>query len=463
MSDTLKIISPIDQSIVAERPIATTQQIINALNRAQQAQQQWQQTPIRERARLCHLAIDEFVAQRAEIAKEITMQMGRPLQYTPGEVDGVEERARYMINIAEQELMDLHVEDKPGLTRFIRQQPVGVVSSIVPWNYPYLTAINAIIPALMAGNSMILKHSTQTLLCAERLYKVFEKTGMPAGVFQFLHLNHALTTSLVQNPAIASVTFTGSNAGGITIEQALAGHFKSVTFELGGKDPAYVLPDADLAFAVANLVDGAFYNSGQSCCAIERIYVHENVYDEFVEQFVQLVKQYRLGNPLDETTTLGPVVSKKRAEFIRAQIQQAESLGAMPCINAGEFAVGDLGETYMAPQVLLNVDHAMAVMKEETFGPVIGIMKVKHDQQAVQFMNDSAYGLTASFWTQDADKAMDLGNQINTGTVYMNRCDYLDPALAWIGVKQSGRGCSLSRLAYKQFTRPKSFHLRKLN
>ena len=462
MSDTLKIISPIDQSIVAERPVATAQQINTVLTNAQQAQRQWQQISISERARLCHQAIDEFVAQADEISKEITLQMGRPLQHTPGEVAGVEERARYMIDIAEQELMDIPVEERPGFQRFIRQQALGVVLCIVPWNYPYLTAINAIIPALMSGNSVILKHSTQTLLCAERLFQVFEKVGLPAGVFQYLHLNHALTTALVQNTAIAYVTFTGSNAGGITIEQALAGHFKPVTFELGGKDPAYVLPDADLAFAVANLVDGAFFNSGQSCCAIERIYVHENVYDAFVEQFVHLVKQYRVGNPFDENTSLGPVVSKKRAEFIRAQIKQAESLGATACINEGDFAVAGLSETFLAPQVLLNVDHSMAVMKEETFGPVIGIMKVRNDQEAVQLMNDSRYGLTASFWTQDTDKAILLGDQINTGTVFMNRCDYLDPALAWIGVKQSGRGCSLSRLAYKHFTRPKSFHLRKL-
>jgi len=390
--------------------------------------------------------------------------MGRPIKYAAGEVSGLEERARYMIDIAGQELADMPLENKAGFRRFIRRQPLGVVLTLAPWNYPYLTAVNSIIPALMAGNSVLLKHSAQTLLCAERFYQAFEQAGLPAGVFQYLHLSHAETADLVKHENINYVSFTGSVEGGKAIEQAAAGLFKSLALELGGKDPAYVMADAEIDYSVENLVDGAFFNSGQSCCGIERIYVHEHHYDKFVEKYVAQVNQYRLGNPLDQATTLGPVVNSKAADFVRKQIKQAVSMGAKTCIDESSFTEGDFasqpGTPYLAPQVLIDVDHTMSIMKDETFGPVVGIMKVSSDSQAIELMNDSVYGLTASLWTNNVDKAIESGDLLQTGTVYMNRCDYLDPALPWVGVKQSGRGCSLSKLAYQQLTRPKSFHLK---
>ncbi len=460
MSETINIISPIDQSTIAQRPVANASQIRSAIEQATMAQADWQHTSLEARARLCHRAVDFMVAQRDEIANEITLQMGRPIRFAGGEINGLEERARYMIDIAEKELQDIEVEAIAGFTRFIRHQPLGTVLTIAPWNYPYLTAINSIIPALMSGNCVILKHSAQTLLCAERFYQAFEQAGLPKGVFQYLHLNHQHTEALVREPSVAYVSFTGSNTGGINIEQALAGHFKTSAFELGGKDPAYVLPDANIEYAVNNLVDGAYFNSGQSCCGVERIYVHENIYDEFEERFINLVRQYQLGDPRDPATTLGPVVNQHSADYIRKQIKQAETAGAHCCIDETDFPASSASNVYVAPQVLTNVDHGMDVMTEETFGPVVGIMKVSHDEQALQLMNDSKYGLTASVWSQDLEHAIALGDKIDTGTVFMNRCDYLDPALAWVGVKQSGRGCSLSKLAYQQFTRPKSFHLK---
>ncbi len=457
---TIKIISPIDGAVIAKRNLATQDEVNTTLKAAVQAQAQWKTIDISTRAKFCHKAIDWLVAKSDEIAREITLQMGRPVKYAPGEVHGLEERARYMIDIAGQELADQPVENQSRARRFIRREPLGVVLTLAPWNYPYLTAVNSIIPALMAGNTVILKHSTQTLLCAERFYQAFEGAGLPRGVFQYLHLNHAMAADIIKQDAINYISFTGSVAGGKAIEQATAGLFKSVALELGGKDPAYVMPDANINHSVENLVDGAFFNSGQSCCGIERIYVHEHLYDEFIEKFIDLVNQYRLGDPMDESTTLGPMVNGKAADFVREQIKQAISMGAKACIDDKNYPASKVGTPYLAPQVLIDVDHTMSMMKDETFGPVVGIMKVNSDRQAVELMNDSIYGLTASIWTSNVDKAIEIGALLNTGTVFMNRCDYLDPALAWVGIKQSGRGCSLSKLAYQQLTRPKSFHLR---
>jgi acyl-CoA reductase-like NAD-dependent aldehyde dehydrogenase len=463
MTEKIQIISPIDGAVIAERDLAMAEEINSTVQSAVEAQKKWKAIAISRRAELCHKAIDIMVAKGDEIAREITLQMGRPIQYALGEVRGLEERARYMIDIAESELADIAVENKPGFKRFIRREPLGVVLTLAPWNYPYLTAINSIIPALMSGNSVILKHSAQTLLCAERFYQAFEEAKLPRGVFQYLHLNHQATADLVENSAISYISFTGSVEGGKAIEKAAAGLFKTVALELGGKDPAYVMADADLENAVENLVDGAFFNSGQSCCGVERIYVHESLHDQFIIKYVELVSKYKLANPLDETTTLGPMVNSKAAGFVSDQIKQAVSMGAKECIDEMSFSSSKQGSAYLAPQVLTNVDHTMSIMTDESFGPIVGIMKVSNDQQAVILMNDSVYGLTASIWTKDTDKAISIGDQLQTGTVFMNRCDYLDPALAWVGVKQSGRGCSLSKLAYQQLTRPKSFHLKTEN
>ncbi|MFQ5596500.1 MAG: aldehyde dehydrogenase family protein [Nitrospiria bacterium] len=456
----IAIVSPIDGRMVAERDLSSDRKINHTLEGAVRAQKAWRKTPISERAAFCLQAIDVMVTHRDELGEELTWQMGRPIQVAPAEILGLEARGRYMIGIAEQELADIGLPEKDGSTRFIRREPLGVVCTIAPWNYPYLTAVNSIIPALMAGNAVILKHSAQTLLCAERFQQAFDEAGLPEGVFQYLHLDHKTTAQLIRHPDIAFVSFTGSVAGGGIIEQCAAGLFKGLALELGGKDPAYVREDALLAHAVSKLVEGAYFNSGQSCCGIERIYVHQNIYSDFVEAYVATVKQYRLGNPLDPLTTLGPMVSGQAADSVRTQIAQASAAGATPCIDASCFKTDREGSPYLAPQVLIDVDHSMTVMQEESFGPVVGIMKVGDDQEALDLMNDSPFGLTASIWTRDENRATALGDRLQTGTVFMNRCDYLDPALAWGGVKQSGRGCALSILGYQQLTRPKSFHLR---
>ncbi len=459
MTAKLKTVSPVDGSIYVERAFAKENEIAAALAQARRAGEVWRDVPIDERAEICTRAVDAVVAAKDDIAREITWQMGRPIRFSPGEVGGFEERARHMIAIAADALGDVQVDAKDGFTRFIRREPLGLVFVIAPWNYPFLTSVNSIIPALMAGNAVILKHSAQTPLVAERYAEAFAAAGLPAGVFQFLHLDHGATERVIKAPEVDFVAFTGSVPGGEMVEGAAQGRFIGVGLELGGKDPAYVRADADLGHAVENLVDGAFFNSGQSCCGIERIYVHQDVYDDFVEGYVELVDQYVLGDPTDPETTLGPMVRAEAADFVRRQIADAAA-GARALIDAANFHADENGTPYMAPQVLVDVDHSMAVMVEESFGPVAGIMKVTSDEEAVTLMNDSRFGLTASVWTADEKAALHIGGRVETGTWFQNRCDYLDPALAWTGVKQSGRGCTLSGLGYESLTRPKSFHLR---
>ena len=460
MTGKLKTVSPVDGSVYVERPYAAPEDIAQALTRAVRAGKVWRDVPVAERAEVCARAVDAVVAARDDIAGEITWQMGRPIRYSPAEVGGFEKRARHMIAIAPEALADVGIGDREGFTRFIRRQPLGVVFTVAPWNYPYLTSVNSVIPALMAGNAVILKHSAQTPLAAERYAEAFDSADLPTGVFQFLHLDHPSTAKVIRAPEVDFVAFTGSVGGGEMVEAAAHGRFIGVGLELGGKDPAYVRADADLDFAVENLVDGAFFNCGQSCCGIERLYVHERVYDSFVGGFADLVGQYKLGDPTDPETTLGPMVRAEAADFVRAQTSDAISAGAKALIDPSGFDADGEGTPYLAPQVLTGVDHSMSVMTEESFGPVVGIMKVGSDDEAVDLMNDSRFGLTASIWTADETAAVAIGDRVDTGTWYQNRCDFLDPALAWTGVKLSGRGCTLSALGYEALTRPKSFHLR---
>jgi acyl-CoA reductase-like NAD-dependent aldehyde dehydrogenase len=457
----LRTITPIDGTVYVERPLSDRREIAARVERARAAQHEWRRVPLAERVDLLDAAVAAFVARRDEIALEITWQMGRPLRDAPGEVRGFEERAHYMLAIAPEALATLQLAEKPGFSRFVRREAVGVVLTIAPWNYPYLTAVNSVVPALAAGNAVILRHSAQTPLCAERFAEAFEAGGLPAGVFQFLHAEHEDVEWLVRELPVDHVAFTGSVDAGRTLQRAAAAlRFPGLGLELGGKDPAYVRPDADLGHAVAGLVDGAFFNAGQSCCGIERIYVHEAVYARFVEAFVETTRTYRLGDPRDPGTTLGPMVRAGAAELVRAQVAEAVAAGARSLVDPAGYPADSPGTPYLAPRVLVDVDHSMRIMTEETFGPAVGIQRVRSDGEAIALMNDSAYGLTASIWTADADAALAIGDQVETGTWFQNRCDYLDPALAWTGVKSSGRGCTLSRIGYEALTRPKSFHLR---
>ncbi|MEP6884662.1 MAG: aldehyde dehydrogenase family protein [Gammaproteobacteria bacterium] len=460
MTETLKTISPVDGRLFVELPLETAAGIDRTLDLSRSAQPAWAALPLATRCEVLGKAIDAFVAKATEISTEITWQMGRPISHAPGEVRGFAERARYMIEVAPQALAAIQPGDKPGFQRQIKRVPLGIVAVVAPWNYPYLTAVNAVLPALIAGNAVVLKHSHQTPLCAERFLEAFASAGVPHGVFQYLHLSHTDTARLISDARVAGYCFTGSVSGGRAVVAAAAAGLAASGLELGGKDPAYVRADANLGHAIETLTDGAFFNAGQSCCGIKRIYVAAARYQEFVAGVVDLTNKYRLGSPLDSETTLGPVVRTSAAEAVRAQVRDALARGARQLIDESLFPASYPGSAYLAPQVLVDVDHSMAIMRDETFGPAVGIMQVSSDDEAVRLMNDSEFGLTAAIFSQDAARAEVLGDALETGTVFLNRCDYLDPALAWTGVKNSGRGCTLSRMGFEQLTRPKSYHFK---
>jgi acyl-CoA reductase-like NAD-dependent aldehyde dehydrogenase len=457
----IQLISPVDGSVYAERMPLSPEAAKAAVARARAAQGPWAARPLAERIALVKAGVARLTAMKEIVALELSHQMGRPIRYGQGEMGGVNARTDYMSDIAAETLAHHMIEDSDKFRRYLARDPLGVVFIIAPWNYPYLTTINTLAPALIAGNTVVLKHASQTLLVGERLAQAFHEAGVPADVFQNVVLDHATTESLIAGRAFNFVNFTGSVAGGQAIERAAAGTFTPLGLELGGKDPGYVRADANLDAAVDTLMDGAMFNSGQCCCGIERIYVHESLFDAFVEKSVAWVNGMKLGSPLDPETTLGPMANKRFAKVVRDQIAEAVAAGAKPLIDPANFPADD-GGAYLAPQILVNVDHSMRVMMEESFGPVVGIMKVKDDEEAIRLMNDSPYGLTASIWTQDYDTAAAIGARIETGTVFMNRADYLDPALCWTGCKDTGRGGSLSYLGFHSVTRPKSYHLKKV-
>lgn len=456
----IQCISPIDGSVYAERPAMSLEAATEAVARARKAQKAWARRPLEDRIQLVLKGVARLNEMSDEVVPELAHMMGRPVRYG-GEYKGFNERSNYVANVAADALAPLVVENSASFERRIEREPHGVVFVIAPWNYPYMTAINTIAPALMAGNTVVIKHATQTLLVGERMVRAFVEAGVPDDVFINLFLDHATTSALIAAGNFNFINFTGSVEGGRSIERAAAGTFAGLGLELGGKDPGYVMEDADLDAAVDTLMDGATYNSGQCCCGIERIYVHESLYDAFVEKSVAWVSNYKLGNPLDPETSLGPMANKRFAKVVREQIADAVSKGAKALVDPKLFPADD-GGAYIMPQILVNVDHSMTFMKEETFGPAVGIMKVKSDAEALELMNDSPYGLTASLWTQDPERAARIGRDIETGTVFMNRADYLDPALCWTGVKETGKGGSLSVLGFQNLTRPKSYHLKKV-
>ncbi len=456
----IQLISPVDGSVYATRMPLTLEAAQAAAKKAKAAQKAWAARSLEERIALVKAGVARLNAMTDVIVPEIASQMGRPTRFG-GEFGGVNARTEYMSQIAAETLAPHVIEDSDKFRRYLAREALGVVFIVAPWNYPYLTTINTLVPALIAGNTVVLKHASQTMLVGERLAEAFHAGGIPADVFQNVVLDHATTEHLISGRYFNFVNFTGSVGGGQAMERAAAGTFTPLGLELGGKDPGYVRADANLEAAIDTLMDGAMYNAGQCCCGIERIYVHESLYDAFVTGAVKWVSALKLGNPFDAETTLGPMANKRFAAVVRGQIAEALAAGAKALIDPKLFPADD-GGAYLAPQVLVNVDHSMRVMMEESFGPVVGIMKVKDDAEAIRLMNDSPYGLTASVWTQDYAVAEQIGRQIETGTVFMNRADYLDPALCWTGCKDTGRGGSLSYLGFHSVTRPKSYHLKKV-
>ncbi len=457
----VSIVTPVDGSTYATRPVCSDAGFERALTAGRAGQPDWAASDLAGRATVCTAFVNHVVAMNDPIVDELAWQMGRPVKYGGGELRWFAERGHYMISIAESSLAPIRSDPLDGIDRWIAREPLGLVLVIAPWNYPLLTAVNSIVPALMAGNAVVLKHAGQTLLVGERLQEAADAAGIPTGVFTNLVLSHQQVGRALAQGHFDRVNFTGSVPVGRTIERAAAGTFTGVGLELGGKDPAYVRTDADIEFAAAGIADGAFFNSGQSCCGVERVYVARSIFGEFVDALVTKGRALILGDPTDSRTTLGPMVTARAADGVRRQLSDAVKAGARGLIGASEYDwEADTGSPYLAPEILVDVNHDMAVMTEETFGPIVGVMPVDSDDEAITMMNDSHYGLSASVWTADAQAARSIGSRLQTGTVFMNRADYLDPSLAWTGVKDTGKGVTLSPLGYGMVTRAKSFHLR---
>ncbi|MGI9461233.1 MAG: aldehyde dehydrogenase family protein [Alphaproteobacteria bacterium] len=455
-------ISPIDGKLLASRHSLDEKQLTQIIQDAKNAQKKWANTSLTTRKEYIKKFMAAMQAMNQDIIPELAQQMGRPVRFG-GEWHSFEERINFMLEYADQALGDrLPPNPQNGFKRFQVRSPIGLVMVIAPWNYPYLTANNTIGVALLSGNAVLLKHSSQTILVGERFQKAFDMAGLPKGLFTNIVLDHPTSEKLLQSGHINFVNFTGSVNGGRAIEKAAAGSFAGIGLELGGKDPAYVMNDADIKAAVDNLVDGAFFNSGQCCCGIERIYLEEKIYDDFLSAAIEKTQKYVLDNPLDENTTLGPMAHHRFANTVRQQVTAAIKEGASPHIDSKLFPKDNDKDCYVMPQILTEVNHNMTIMQEETFGPVVGIMKVKNDSDAITLMNDSPFGLTASLWTNDVARAEKIGRQIDSGTIFMNRCDYVDPGLGWTGIKNTGRGISLGFGGFDSMTRAKNFHLRQI-
>ena len=455
-------ITPIDNSTLVKRNYASDTEIEKVLSNSFRIKNSWKSFPLQERKKLVLNFVENFLLNQQEVVETLCKQIGRPISQCPGEMRGFEERAKYMIENADKALEDIISKKNIEFDNYIKKDPLGTIFIIAPWNYPFNTSVNSIVPSLLSGNTIILKHSSQTPLCAEQLYEAAKKANLPENIFQYLHLDHSSTSKIIADNRVNHVLFTGSVSGGKEIKKSMGTRFISAGLELGGKDPAYVRSDCNLDHAIENLVDGSYFNSGQSCCGIERIYVDEKIYDNFIDGFKSITEQYILGNPLDKNTNLGPVVRLNAAKYIRTHLSSALNQGAKNIINEKKFNIDDGANCYVSPSALVNVNHNMEFMREETFGPTVGIMKVQNEKEAIKLMNDSDYGLTASVWTSDKEFAQDLGSKIETGTFFMNRCDYLDPGLAWTGVKDTGIGVTLSVLGFDHLTRAKSYHIRTL-
>jgi acyl-CoA reductase-like NAD-dependent aldehyde dehydrogenase len=440
-------------------PLADDAAVNATLQRARFAAPDFRRMHVVERMALCERAIVAMEKASDSIAADITRMMGKPLQQARNEVAGMASRARHMASIAEASLADTILPPKEGFERRIVKEALGVVFDLPAWNYPLLTAVNAVIPALLAGNVVILKHSPRSPLCGDHFARAFAEAGAPKDVVQALHCDHAMSEKIVGDDRVNQVLFTGSVYGGHRIQQAAAARFLHVGLELGGNDPAYVAPDCDLEKTVANLVDGACYNAGQSCCGVERVYVHRSLYKRFVEMAEPIVRAYVMGDPMNEKTTLGPIAQAGHVAELEAFVSDAASKGAKVVCGGKRASVGGKGRFFEAT-LIEGVTPEMQLMQAESFGPILPVAAVDSDDEALHLMNHSRLGLTASVWTSDRNRAMRMARALEYGTVYMNRCDALDPALPWTGVKDSGRGVTLSALGFDALTRPKAIHFR---
>ena len=456
----LKLVNPSTGETLRELPYHLWDEVKTQLTIAGKIQKEWKKSSIVRRIELVQSTMNYIKANVDTIAQDITLQMGKPLSQSRNEVKGTIHRAEICCSLAEDALKDISLPEKAGFQRFIRRESLGVVLDIAAWNYPLLIAVNVVVPAILAGNAVTIKHSSLTPLCAIAFEDAFKQAGAPDGLVTALIMDHNTTEKAIQSGLIHHLAFTGSVSGGRQVQTSTSGQFIDVGLELGGKDPAYIREDANLETTVPGVMDGVFYNAGQSCCAVERIYVHASLFDKFVEKSIEFMNKLQIGDPMDDSTEMGPLAQESGIKTVEKQLKDASEKGAEILFHPGP---APEGEKYLLPAILTNVNHDMEIMMKETFGPIVGIMGVNSDEEATQLMNDSPYGLTASVWTDNTEKAIEIGSRIETGTFFMNRCDYLDPSLPWVGVKDSGKGCTLSALGIQKLTRPKGYNFKLIN
>ena len=398
---TMNLVNPATEETFRTLEMTSEAELGAILERMRAAQKKWREVSVNERVEICRGFVDAFRSMRETVALDITRQMGKPLVQARREVDTMLDRADTMLRLAPAGLEDETLEPKPGLRRFIRHEPLGIVLDIPAWNYPLLIAVNVVIPALLAGNAVLIKHARLTPLCGDAFIDAFRQTSLPADLVASVRVDHDTITRLIARRAVDFISFTGSVEGGREVYRHASAQLLDMGLELGGKDPALVCEDANFDFAVANLVDGAFYNAGQSCCAVERIYVARPLFQTFVDAFVAEVRNYTVGDPENPATGIGPLAQLKALDVLKHQVDQAVQRGAK-LLTGGKRAPGR--GYFFEPAVLVDVDHSMSLMTEESFGPVIGIMAVDSEDEAIRLMNDSPYGLTASIWTEDAER-----------------------------------------------------------
>lgn len=459
----LEVDDPFSGGVAARVELADEAAVDDVLDRAREGARAVAATSIEDRVALCLRAVEAMERDVDAIAAEISSMMGKPIRQAKNEMAGMAKRARTMCAIAPAALQDIVVAptnaDERALERRIVRTPLGVVFDLPAWNYPLLTAVNVVIPAVLAGNAVVLKHSPRSPLVGDRFARAFESIGAAPGVVQSLHCDHPTSEAIAGDARVDHVAFTGSVFGGHRIQRAAADRFVDVGLELGGNDAAYVASDADLEKAIDGIVDGACYNAGQSCCSVERVYVHRSLYGRFVEGALALLKAYAMGDPKSDSTTLGPMAQPHHIEVLLRHVDDAVQKGGKLVFGGKKTNVGGKGR-FFEPTLLVDVPDDTLVMSTESFGPLLPVAAVDDDEEALRLMNDDALGLTASVWTKDRQRAARLAARLEVGTVYMNRCDSLDPALPWIGVKNSGKGCTLSVLGFERLTRPKAWNFR---
>lgn len=453
----LRIINPATEELFNEIEETSISDLTFMFENSQKAQKKWRSSLCDERRNILLNFKNHLLEEKESCAKILSQEMGKPVHQAVSEIKATAVRVQWFIDHFEECLETKTVYSQSGVTEKISWDPLGIVLNISAWNFPYFIGSNVFVPALLTGNSVIYKPSEICPSTGLKIRELLIKSGLDKDLFQVVIGGGSVGQTLLEYP-VDGVFFTGSYATGQTISKAISGHLIKSTMELGGKDPAYVCEDASFDDTVSNLVDGVFYNAGQSCCSVERIYVHESIYDRFLEVFSSKTKELIVGDPLDSKTYMGPLARYDQIAFLNQQIKEARDAGAYELVKGG-VQEGQSGWFYR-PCVLSEVDHTMSLIKEESFGPVIGIMKVKDDEEALSLMNDTQYGLTASVHTNDYKRAEKIMKQINAGTVYLNFCDRVSPYVPWSGRKSSGMGSTLSSIGIKEFIRPKAWQVK---